>query len=230
MASAGPSSRPSSTRAPRSGSAPATPTRSPRPRRRCSDRGSVTGTALDVGDADALAAWVEQSADGVRRARRGRRQRQRPRDPRHRGELAGQPQRRPHAHGPPGPGRDAAPRAQRRRLDHRHLQRVRARVGLRLRPVRHRQDRHRRLHPRAGAAAGRQGHPRQHRLARATPTSRAASGPASRPATRSCSRPRSGSTRPATWARPRRSPAPVVFLASPGPAGSAAPTSSSTAR
>ncbi len=40
----------------------------------------------------------------------------------------------------------------------------------------------------------------------------------------------SASTRPATWGRPRRSPRPVVFLASPGPAGSAAPTSSSTER
>ena len=45
--------------------------------------------AVDVGDGDALAAWVEQSADALRRPRRRRGQRQRPRDPRHRGELAG---------------------------------------------------------------------------------------------------------------------------------------------
>ena len=53
------------------------------------------------------------------------------------------------------------------------------------------------------------------RSPRATPTSRVESGRASRPATRTCSRPRWSSTRPATWALPRRSPAPVVFLASP---------------
>ena len=105
---------------------------------------------------------------GLRRPRRRRRQRQRSRDPRHRGELAGQPQRRPHAHRPPRPSRAATPRAQRRRLDHRDLERLRTRVRLRLGPVRHREDRDRRLHPRPGNAAGRQEHSRQHRLARNT--------------------------------------------------------------
>ena len=114
VASAGPSSRPSSTKAPPSASARATPTRSPQPSKPCRTAAASPAASLDVGDADALAAWVEESADGVRRARRGGRQRQRPRHPRHRGELAGQPQRRPHAHGPPRARGDAAPRAQRR--------------------------------------------------------------------------------------------------------------------
>ncbi len=65
---------------------------------------------------------------------------------------------------------------------------------------------------------------------RATPTSRAASGRASRPATRTSSGPRWASTRPGTWALPRRSPHPWSSSPVPGPAGSAAPTSSSTAR
>ena len=75
-----------------------------------------------------------------------------------------------------------------------------------------------------------QGHPRQHRLAGQHLLRGRGLGRASRPATRSCSRPRSGSTRPATWARPRRSPARWSSWPAPGPAGSAAPTSSSTAR
>ena len=46
---------------------------------------------------------------------------------------------------------------QRRRLDHRDLQRLRTRVGLRVRPLRDGQDRDHRLRPRPGHAAGRQG-------------------------------------------------------------------------
>ena len=63
VASAGPSSRPSSTRARSSGSAPATPEEVRRPRRRCATAAGSPGRRSTSATATALAAWVEQSAE-----------------------------------------------------------------------------------------------------------------------------------------------------------------------
>ena len=106
------------------GSARATPTRCPQ-RRASSAAGAVSGTALDVGDADALAAWVVQSASAMGGLdvvvanvsalaipdTEENWQASLNVDVMHTVRLVGPP---------------SSPRAQRRRVDHRHLQRVRA--------------------------------------------------------------------------------------------------------
>ena len=85
-------------------------------------------------------------------------------------------------------------------------------------PVRHRQDGDRRLHPRPRPAAGRAGHPRQHGLARATPTSRAASGPSIEKGNPELYATAVALNPTGHMGTPEEVAAPVVFLASPVPA------------
>jgi hypothetical protein len=121
-------------------------------------------------------------------------------------------------------GRHASSRAQRGRVDHRHLQRAPDASRTSLRPVRHREDRHHRLHQRAWHCSWRAGHPREHRRRPATPTSRVGSGQhrdrGPRPVQDS-----DGAHPSGHMGTPEEVAAPVVFLAAPWPAGSVAQTS-----
>ena len=153
-------------------------------------RGEVTGSVVDVGDGDALAAWVDRSAEAFGGLdvvvanvsalaipdTEENWQASINVDLMHTVRLR--------------PSRPATSPAQRCRLDHRDLECLRTRVRLRVGPVRHREDRDRRLHPRSGLPAGRDQIFAPTPSRPETPTSRAASGRASRPATRPSSRPR----------------------------------------
>ena len=91
-------------------------------------------------------------------------------------------------------------------LDRAHLQRLGLRGRFRRRLLRCHEGGADPLRQGIEPPARRQGHPRQLRVARATPISTAASGRTSRRTCRTCSPRRSRSIRPASSARPRRWP------------------------
>ena len=204
-----------STRAPPSSSAPATP----------GDRGDREGagrTGAPACGASArrprrrgAAAWVEAAAGAARRARRRRREHQRAGDPRHRGELVHRPSRStsctrcawsqaalPHLEASSNGSIVAISSVSGREAD------------FAAGPVRDHEDGDRRLHLRAGVPAGRRG-PRQRRLARATPTSRAGSGSRSSRATPTL-RVAVGLNPTGRMGTPEDSARAVVFLVQPG--------------